>query len=199
VTIGNGRHTSFWHDAWPNDEALADCFPALYSHCSKKTLSVSQVMDEGIDSPGFLVRRLTTQAMDQLEEVRHLLLHTELRDVPDARSGPFCLPQGKFDSGGLYRLLKSREGSPLQSASFVWESRAPKRVQFFTWLLMQGRIQCRTNLVNKRVVDTATCEVCNLGDESAHHVIMGCSFAKAFWDSIGFHLLPDSITDLHNL
>jgi hypothetical protein len=59
-----GFEPKVWHDAWANDEALADCFPALYSHCSKKTLSVSQVMDEGIDSPGFLVRRLTTQAMD---------------------------------------------------------------------------------------------------------------------------------------
>jgi hypothetical protein len=197
VSIGNGQQTSFWYDAWANDEALVDRFPYLFSHCVKKNLSVAQVMADGLDNPGFLVRRLSAQANDQLDELRELLLHVELQSEPDVRSGPFCLPNGKFDSGGLYRLLKSRDGIVLPSAAFVWESRAPKRVQFFVWLLMQGRIQCRTNLLKKKVVDSATCEVCTSDDESAIHVIFECPFAKAFWISIGFQQFPANIADLH--
>jgi hypothetical protein len=63
---------------------------------------------------------------------------------------------------------------------------------------MQGRIQCRTNLLRKNVVDMALCEVCNPEDELAHHIILGCSFAKAFWGSIGVHQLPDTISDIHS-
>jgi len=127
---------------------------------------------------------------------------TQFQDTLDSRAGAFSLPDGKFDSGGLYRLLKSRDGSPLPASKFLWESHAPKRVQFFIWLLMQGRIQCRTNLVRKKMLDNAICEVCNQGDETAEHVVMDCPFAKEFWGAIGFHFPPDSsglISQLHNL
>lgn len=55
VTIGNGERTSFWYDAWADDEALVDRFSALYSHCVKKKLSVAQVRANGIDDQSFLV------------------------------------------------------------------------------------------------------------------------------------------------
>ena len=72
------------------------------------------------------------------------------------------------------------------NASFVWDSFAPKRVQFFTWLLIQGRTQSRSNLLRKNVVDTAVCEICQ--EEIAEHVIKGCPFAREFWAKIGFSL-----------
>ena len=91
-----------------------------------------------------------------------------------------------FDSRGLYRLLKSRDGNPLPAASFVCDSSAPKGVQFFTWFLIQDRIQSRSNLLRKKVVDTAVCEICQ--EEIAEHVIKGCPFAREFWAKIGFSL-----------
>ena len=42
-------------------------------------------------------------------------------------------------------------------------------------------------------------KVSNLEDESAHHIILECPFAKAFWGSIGVHQLPDTISDIHSL
>jgi len=36
-------------------------------------------------------------------------------------------------------------------------------VRFFAWLLVQGRIQCKANLVTKGIVDAPTCELCKLG------------------------------------
>ena len=91
-----------------------------------------------------------------------------------------------FDSRGLYKLLKSRDGNPLPAASFVCDSSAPKGVQFFTWFLIQDRIQSRSNLLRKKVVDTAVCEICQ--EEIAEHVIKGCPFAREFWAKIGFSL-----------
>jgi hypothetical protein len=137
VTIGDGSRTSFWYDAWVDDEALADRFPVLHSHCARKGFSVAQIQASGIDSSQLWVPRMSQQAQSELNEVRTILLHTQFTDTVDSRKGPLCLPKGKFDSGSLYKLLKSKDGEPQPAASFVWDSRAPKRVQFFMWLLSQ--------------------------------------------------------------
>jgi hypothetical protein len=99
-----------------------DRFPALYSHCIRKKLSVAQVSEAGVDASDFLVERLSVQAVGELEEARELLENCQFSDMEDGRQGAFCLPHGKYDSGGLYRLLKSRDGTPVPAAKFVWDS-----------------------------------------------------------------------------
>jgi len=98
---------------------------------SGKKISVAQVREAGVDDSDFLVERLSVQAAGKLEEAQHLLENSQLSDLEDDRQGAFCLPHGKYDSGGLYRLRKSRDGTPIPAAKFVWDSYAPKRVQFF--------------------------------------------------------------------
>ena len=191
VSIGDGTRTSFWYDAWVDDEALADHFPALHSHCAHKGLSIAQLQSCGIDCSQLWVPRLSQQAMSELDEVRSILEQSSTTAEPDSCQGPFCLPCGKFDSGSLYRLLKSKDGQPQPAASFIWESRAPRRVQFFMYLLSQRRIQCRVNLLRKKVLDSAVCEVCSSDVETSEHVVFGCHFAKEFWEKLGFSLPVD--------
>jgi hypothetical protein len=57
-------------------------------------------------------------------------------------------------------------------------------VQFFGWLLSQGRIQCKANLVRKGIVDSSECDVCHGAEETPAHVIFGCTTAREFWESI---------------
>jgi len=42
--------SSFWMDVWLGDEALAEVYPALYSHCTCKDVTVREVLDTGIDN-----------------------------------------------------------------------------------------------------------------------------------------------------
>jgi hypothetical protein len=165
----------------------------------KNNMSVAQIKQIGVDDASLWVPRMSSQAILELGEVRTTLQHTDLQDVADVRKGPFCLPQGKFDLGGLYRLLKSKDGNPQLVAGFVWSSYAPRCIQFFIWLLMQRRIQCRTNLVTKQIVDTALCEVCGLHDKTADHIIAGCPFARTFWAKLDFNLPLDFSTFLDGL
>ncbi|XP_066374589.1 uncharacterized protein [Miscanthus floridulus] len=167
VDVGGGQDTSFWYDAWHNEDALADRFPALHSRCTKKKLSVAQVVAVGVDSPSFLVPRLSAQANSELAQLGHIVSMVSLSNNRDKRRGPFCLGQGRFDSGSLYRLLQSRTAPPHPAAKFIWNSRAPPRVQFFVWLLIHGRVQCRVNLCRKTILDSSICEVCSLEDETA--------------------------------
>lgn len=48
VQLGDGKTCSFWMDVWHGDEALADMFPALFSHCTNKDISVSELISSGL-------------------------------------------------------------------------------------------------------------------------------------------------------
>jgi hypothetical protein len=65
VQLGDGKSTSFWSDAWFEDDALADRFPRLYSHCTKKEVSVHQAIRSNL--AGNFVNRLSSQAQDELQ------------------------------------------------------------------------------------------------------------------------------------
>ncbi|CAD6264990.1 unnamed protein product [Miscanthus lutarioriparius] len=125
------------------------------------------VKETGVDGPGFWVDRLSLQASAELDEVRQLVNQTQLTDAEDARPDVehfVCQMESLTPADCTDRLLRSRDGTPVPAAAFVWDSCAPKRVQHFTWLLVQGRIQSRSNLLRKKIVDNAICEgflVCN--------------------------------------
>ena len=121
-----------------------------------------------------------------------------LSSARDNRCGPFCLPQGKLDSGSLYRLLQSKDAPPHPAAKFIWETRAPPRVQFFIWLMVHGKVQRRTNLFRKTIVDSPICEVCRLSDETDEHIALQCPFAEVFWEKLGIQSITnnDCIFDL---
>jgi hypothetical protein len=138
VDLGNGMDSSFWYDAWFEEDAMADRFPAIHSHCKKKQLLVAQVLAAGLNEPSLFVPRLSPQAGAELQQLEDIVGQVVLNDTRDARRGPFCIAQGKLDSGSLYRLLQSKDAPPHPAAKFIWESRAPPRVQFFVWLLVHG-------------------------------------------------------------
>jgi hypothetical protein len=62
----------------------------------------------------------------------------------------------------------------------------PPRVKFLVWLLTKNRIQCRTALVTKNILQGATFAICGGADESADHIFSGCNFVTAFWSAISW-------------
>ena len=123
VAIGNGQHTSFWMDAWLGDDALADRFPALFSHCTKKEASVQEIVDNGLT--GAFVSRLSNVASAQLQSLQELLSNATLTDQPDSRISPCIDPNGKLDTGSINRLLKARGQAHNDQAAYIWNNKAP--------------------------------------------------------------------------
>ena len=198
VSVGDGRTCSFWYDIWVGDEPLADRFPALLSHCTAKTAPLSLFKASGIHSS--LVPRLSTAATQELNLVHGILDSTQLNGEPDKRCSAFIRADNSLDSGQLYRLIKARGQGEDPRAKFIWKSFAPPRVQLFMWLLTQRRIKCRTVLLKKHIVDSATCEICNTSDESPEHIIYGCSIGRETWQSLGLQSIASmDMSQLHNV
>lgn len=185
-------------DVWHGDEALADIFPALFSHCTNREATVREVVTSGLQQA--LVPRLSRRATQELQQVQDMLDDTQLLETPDQRASSFCIGANGLDSGAIYRLLKARgEPNDVRSA-FVWHNSAPPRVQMFMWLLVQRRIQCRTVLQRKHVLQECICEICHEEDETPEHIISGCVLGKQFWQKLNMNsMLGQDTGNLHTL
>lgn len=123
----------------------------------------------GIDNQ--LVPRISRAAVGELQQMRLLLSRVALSDQDDRRRSPLVNRGDVLRSTPVYNLLMATTGAPPCSfAKFVWGARVPPRVQFFAWLLVQERVQCRANLLKKHVLDDACCEVC-AEEEDCNHII----------------------------
>lgn len=88
---------------------------------------------------------------------------------------------------GLFtRPPSGRNRSHPSSPSSGTTSPPSPRVKFFAWLLVQNRIQCKSNLLKKNILDDDTCELCNNGSEDADHIISRCPFARSLWEKVGW-------------
>lgn len=159
VELGNGQSTSFWNDVWLADDALADVYPALFSHCNLKSASVKDIMSAGLSN--CLVPRLSAAAQFELQEAQHSLIGLQLSDSSDRRISAFARHDSNLDSGAIYKMIKAKTTASSPKANFIWKSYAPPRVQLFMWLLCRNRIQCRSVLFQKKVVDDPACEICH--------------------------------------
>ena len=117
VSIGNGEQTSFWMDVWLGDDALADRFPILFSHCKQKDVSVKDVLDIGLIQN--LVPRLTSAASAQLQNLQSLISTVDTTDQNDKRLSHFIDSNGKLDTGTIYKLLKARDEAYDDKAAFI--------------------------------------------------------------------------------
>ena len=183
VSVKDDASTSFWEDRWIGDQPLCSAFPTLYSHVAHHGASVQATASRGLEN--FLVPRLTRQAQAELRSVREILGSWSPLPGSDEQECRLQTVDRKLITAMIYRHAIAI-GSSCDYYGFVWQNHAPPKFKFFAWLLLQDRIQCKTNLRQKHVLDSDTCEVCHNSPESVDHLIAGCSFSKSFWAHVGW-------------
>lgn len=109
----------------------------------------------------------------------------------------FSLWGHKITTRGKIYKLAITTGNKCEYYQFVWKNHAPPKVKFFAWLLLQERIQCKTNLKRKNVLDSDTCDLCGLAPETPDHIISQCEFTRRFWLHLGWD--PASIPPVSKL
>jgi hypothetical protein len=100
VIVVDGRSTSFWMDKWLPGELLATRFPALFSHNTRRHVTVATVVETGLD----LQVCLTSTADEELRLVHCIIEGSTLRvgcdlSTIDSSSTP------RFCSREAYRAL----------------------------------------------------------------------------------------------
>ena len=142
--MGNGRHTSFWHDKWLLNTTIAETFPALFSHCTHPNLTVQAAFHAPFGQ--FLHPRLTRAAAEEKTLLFDCLQHFSPTEEPDVRSLSL-LPRAVFSSSSAYHVSHLND-PPNPDAYRCWNTKLPSKVRFFGWLLHHGRLNTRSNLLH---------------------------------------------------
>ncbi|CAN1142648.1 Putative ribonuclease H protein At1g65750 [Linum perenne] len=93
---------------------------------------------------------------------------------------------GKFSIGSAYDLVhETTDQRPEVDWKVVWKWTGPCKIQYFLWLVAQGKLL--TNLERKRrhLTEDGECPRCANSDESILHVLRDCVFAQQVWDQLG--------------
>ncbi|KAM0859294.1 hypothetical protein ACQ4PT_047293 [Festuca glaucescens] len=156
------------------------------SHALRRDATVHSVLTTGVRQS--LVPRLTDTGERQLPSLLALVNEVVLAEAADTRVLTRCRKRlGGLDASAMYKL-RSWGGVDAPSHDFVWKNSAPSKVQFFAWPLTKARVQSRAALLRKNILSAAEagCPICQAPLETANHIFFGCSFARRFWDAVGF-------------
>ncbi|KAJ1278509.1 hypothetical protein BS78_04G085000 [Paspalum vaginatum] len=194
VRVGSGDATNFWDDVWLGEKTLAEQYPVMFSHALPPAISVADAKHRGLRR--FLVPRLTRAAEVELNVLQAALSDIHLSTEPDQRLSPFVRGDGSLQAGSIYRTIKRNVAAAPPFTEFVWNNKAPPKVQYFGWLLVQQRIKCRYNLKRKNIVDDDVCPVCRGGVETSNHLILQCPFAKHIWARLHIDTADHNVSSL---
>ncbi|CAO2039804.1 unnamed protein product [Urochloa humidicola] len=183
VQIGNGRHTSFWHDRWLLSTTLAETFPALFSHSTCPEITVQAAMATHLS--GQLRPRLTNAASTEKDTLLQCLQMAPLNDDPDRRHMT-AWPNAQFSSRSAYIMTHINDTTNPDVAR-IWKTKLPLKVKFFGWLLYFDRLNTRANLYHKniRTLEESHCEHCPGTLETDDHIFVLCPRAEHVWARLG--------------
>ncbi|KAG9449628.1 hypothetical protein H6P81_009593 [Aristolochia fimbriata] len=185
--VRDGVRTFFWTDCWIGSNPLCTSYPRLYALSNEPNMLVSNaIMTEGRTWNLRLRRNLndaeTTEIADMMLKLESMYFsqrgHDEIIWSP-------CV-SGVFSVSSYYKLLSNsgqQHQSPPECNSM--DLPAPKKVQHFIWTAAQHKILTYDQLTRRgQMVVDDLCKLCGSQGETANHLLIHCSFAKAIWSAI---------------
>uniref|UniRef100_A0A8R7VIC8 Reverse transcriptase zinc-binding domain-containing protein n=1 Tax=Triticum urartu TaxID=4572 RepID=A0A8R7VIC8_TRIUA len=144
--LGDGTSVSFWHDHWLNGGVPALVFPNLYKHSKKRKITVN----EGLTNSKWISLIKHNPDVDVLSEFINLWHRTRvvlLFEREDVLNWKWTM-NGKYyaNSAYLYQFW-GRIEFPFQE--LIWQIKIPPKVQFFAWLVVQGKCLTADNLAKR--------------------------------------------------
>jgi len=142
--VKNGKCTLFWEEAWFKQKPLCTLHPVLYDLCLDKHITVHH----------FVLKHAQLQFSRWLPP---LLFSSWISLVGEIYSYPFenendvifwkLSRNGKFSTISIYDLLTS--GDSGFSFTSIWKARIPHRIKVFLWLLENGVVLTKDNLLKR--------------------------------------------------
>ena len=188
--VFDGSIVRFWEDVWCGDTCLKDRFPSLARLCPSQNAPINGF---ALSSPFFpgqvdwsfgFPRSLTNREACEAAELTGLLEGFKLWEgLEDRRK--WLGDEDVFSVKSLAEDLSpvaSRPPVPFYDA--VWKAAAPKKVQFFAWLVAIKRVNTadRVQKLNPHLsLSPSFCSLCRSSNEDADHLFLRCVVATDLW------------------
>ena len=158
---------------------VRDIAPIIYGRVPKRVRQsklVAEVLRDGSWALHVGIE-LSLEALDQ-----YLLLWTCVSSItlddetPDSMSWTWE-SSGCFSTRSDYVVgFSGWQVSP--TTDFTWQSKAPLRCRFFSWLALKDRCWTSDRLARRGLPHQAACPMCDQQQETMQHLMLECSFAK---------------------
>jgi len=178
VTIGDGRKAQFWNSSWVRGHALRDLAPNLYKLAWRKGLTVREEIENGTWTRG-LWRMSTAAEIAEFILLWEAVTGVQFSEATDEISWKWTA-NGRYSSKSAYEIQFVGSYSSFNSQA-IWKAKAEGKHRFFSWLLVQGKIQTADNLLAKGVECNPVCVLCDQENETAAHLCLHCCFAQEVW------------------
>ncbi|WVZ60787.1 LOW QUALITY PROTEIN: hypothetical protein U9M48_010767 [Paspalum notatum var. saurae] len=176
IIVGNGDKTLLWHDIWLGDIPLCDKFPMLYAICDSRQINIKEVLACNLQIR--FSRWLYPELRTQWNRICDLLGNINGQNGGDTiiwRWGQ----RKQFSVKSLYNALSLGVQGP--ELKHVWRSKIPPKIKIFLWLLQNGVLLTKDNLVKRKWVGNPLCSFCDQV-ETIDHLFFLCPVAKTDGD-----------------
>ncbi|XP_042983239.1 uncharacterized protein LOC122312645 [Carya illinoinensis] len=102
---------------------------------------------------------------------------------------------GRFSVRSAYHLGKALGKSMVWECSNkevqkqiwegVWRLNVPNPTKQFVWKALKSILPTRQNLVQRKIIEDATCQICQRGEETICHVLWSCPATSDVWAENG--------------
>lgn len=178
--IGNGRHTSLWHDYWlPGGQRISDLVsPRLLSHTGLRwQATVADVIHNGdwmFPSSGERLQAIwntippppSTSEADQVIWKHHA--------------------KGTFSIASAWEKLRNRKANNPHHGLLWYKGHLPRQ-SFTLWLASQNRLKTLDRLSRAGITDNMICQLCKREGETHNHLFFHCNYSKEVWDRVSDH------------
>jgi hypothetical protein len=186
IKIKNAKYISFWLDSWLENSPLCQVYPILYDLTLNKNCSVAEVKEKG-----WVVQfriRLQGLLRDQWYEMAAKLNRVSLCAKPDTVSWKWTVNRDFLVKSVYEHLTKDDSGS---SYKRIWKAKIPAKIKTFMWLIEQGAILTKDNMLRRNWHEDPSCYFCKL-PESMDHLFFECPVAKVIWGTVAICLAQDN-------
>ncbi|KAG7591058.1 Ribonuclease H-like superfamily [Arabidopsis thaliana x Arabidopsis arenosa] len=170
IAIGNGQTTNVWRDPW--------------------TAMISPGITTG-PAPGQQANLMVADLIDETTKEWNVgqlqaLFPTIWTDIMQLRP--------------MENRSGDHEAVPIQSFAWkkeIWNLKCSPKIHMLLWRAARGTLPVGTNLLRRKVTNTATCLRCG-EEESELHLFFQCPFAREVWQKAPLHA-PVSVASITEL
>ena len=169
------------------DKPLYTLHLVLYDICYDKYVSIHTVLLKGaqLNFSRWLPPVLFDSWLTIINEV-FSYSYNNSRDLIIWKNGL----KGTFSTKSAYDSITSTDSG--QTFSHIWSSKIPHRIKIFMWLVENGVILTKDNMIKRNFLGNPVCFFCS-ADENIEHLFFTCPVAKVIWGVVGTSIGANNI------
>ena len=180
-----GDTISFWEDII-NGSIHSNIFPRLLEFAKGPCVSLWKLRQADNLLNCFRIP-MTREAYNEFLELQNFLSALPSVDQDSKDAWHFIWGQQRYSSSKYYQY-QFREVLPNRSIFWIWKTKCVPKIKFFTWLLLNDRLNTRNILKRRRkfLEEGSNFALCYEGvEETTNHLFFDCQSAVCRWFALG--------------